>query len=85
MLVVDCLRNIFCYNLGKTVKPQQWAQFINFLTSSNTRILTLYGMSECNTAFGCQLVDITDAAVPIGYPLPTIQYLLIDRSARSEN
>ena len=64
------------------MKPQQWIEFINFVTSSNTRILSSYGMSECNTVLGCQLVDITDTVVPIGYPLPGVHCLLIDQQGQ---
>jgi len=34
-------------------------------------------MSECNGILGCQLLDIKDTTIPIGYPLPDVQYLLI--------
>lgn len=64
------------------MKPRQWNQFIKFLSSSNTRSLSNYGLSECNTVLGCQFVDITDTTVPIGCPLPGVQCLLIDEQGQ---
>ncbi|CAF2730622.1 unnamed protein product [Rotaria sp. Silwood2] len=57
---------------GEEAKPQQSAQFMSFLNSSNTRIFAQYGMPECNSALGCHLLDVTDTVIPLGYPLPGI-------------
>ncbi|CAF4107974.1 unnamed protein product, partial [Adineta steineri] len=35
-------------------------------------------MSESNLVFGCQLLNIKDTDIPIGYPFPTTRCLLID-------
>lgn len=59
--------------------PRYWTRFIDCLRLSNARISLVYGMSECNSVLSCQLSDINDGGIPIGYPLPTIQCLLIDQ------
>ncbi|CAF1215394.1 unnamed protein product, partial [Adineta steineri] len=63
---------------GEALKPQQWTQFVNLLSSSNVQLSVLYGMSECIGALGCQLLNIKETTIPIGYPISTIQCLLID-------
>lgn len=49
-----------------------------FLTSSKAQIFLLYGASEFNGVIGCYLTKTDNAAIPMGYPLPSIQCLLID-------
>jgi len=39
-------------------------------------------MSECNSVLGCELLDIDDVVLPLGYPLPGIQCLLIDEEGQ---
>ena len=73
-----CFFYFFCHNLGEALKLQQWTTFIGFLSLSNAQVIIQYGMSECNVVFGCQLIDIDEIDVPIGYPLPSVQCLLID-------
>lgn len=60
------------------MKAQQLTTLINFSSLFNTQVCTQYGMSECNSVLGCELRDIDDMVLPIGYPLPGIQCLLID-------
>ena len=75
---MTCIFYCFWYNLGEAVKPQQWTRFVEFLNSANTRIFSLFGSSESNGVLACQLVDINDTMIPIGYPLPGVRCLLID-------
>jgi hypothetical protein len=70
--------NVFLFNLGEAMKPQQWTRFTNLLSSSNVRVSVLYGMSECNGVIGCHLLNIDDTVVPMGYPLPNVRCLLIN-------
>ncbi|CAF1334934.1 unnamed protein product, partial [Adineta steineri] len=70
---------------GEAMKPQQWTQFVNLLSSSNVQLCVLYGNSESIVALGCQLVNIKDTNIPIGYPLPNIQCLLIDDDGKIIN
>lgn len=42
----------------------------------------LYGLTECNAAIGCQLKHIDDCFVPIGYPIPGCECLLIDEKGQ---
>jgi hypothetical protein len=60
------------------MKPQQWTKFIDLLSSSNVRVSVLYGMSECNGALWCPLLNIDDTVVPMGHPLPGVRCLLIN-------
>jgi acyl-coenzyme A synthetase/AMP-(fatty) acid ligase len=70
--------DFFKFNLGEAVKPRQWLRFTDLLSSSNVRVSVLYGMSECHGVLGCHLVDINNAVVPIGYPFPNVDCLLIN-------
>ncbi|CAF1420288.1 unnamed protein product [Adineta steineri] len=70
---------------GEGLKPQQWTQFANLLSSYNVQICVLYGTSESGVVLGCQLLNIKDTDIPIGYPLPTIQCLLIDDNGKIIN
>ncbi|CAF4360152.1 unnamed protein product [Rotaria sp. Silwood2] len=77
----------FCYllilvYLGEPIKPQSWARFISFLSSSNTRVAVQYGTTESNGALACHLFDITDPILSMGYPLPSIKCLLIDEQGQ---
>ncbi len=67
------------------MKPQQWTRFTDLLSSSNVRVSVLYGMSECNGVLGCHLLNINDTVVPMGYPLPDIQCLLINEQGQVVN
>ena len=62
--------------------PREWIRFIGFLRSTNVRISVLYGMSECNGVFGCHLSDVSYTVMPIGYPLPGVNYLLINEQGQ---
>lgn len=65
------------------MKVQQLITLNRFLNSFNTRLCIQYGMSECNTVLGCELRNINDDMIlPIGYPLPSIQCLLIDEQGK---
>ncbi|CAF4054833.1 unnamed protein product [Adineta steineri] len=70
---------------GEAMKPQQWTQFVNLLSSSNVQLYIIYGMSESNGVLGCQLLNIKDTNIPIGYPFPTIRCLLIDDDGKIIN
>ncbi|CAF0897899.1 unnamed protein product, partial [Adineta steineri] len=63
---------------GEAMKPQQWTQFVNLLSSSHIQLCVQYGTSECNGVLGCQLLNIKDTNISIGYPFPAIQCLLVD-------
>ncbi len=67
------------------MKPHQWTRFTDLLSSSNVRVSVLYGMSECNGVLGCHLLNINDTVVPMGYPLPDIQCLLINEQGQVVN
>lgn len=69
-------------NLGEAMKPQQWARFVAFLSSSETRIYLIYGMSECFGVIGCYLTSMDYTYIPIGLPLPGTQCLLIDEQGQ---
>ncbi|CAF1029834.1 unnamed protein product [Adineta steineri] len=71
--------------IGEAMKPQQWTQFVNLLGSSNVQICVLYGTSESGMVLGCHLLNIKDPNIPIGYPFPTIQCLLIDDDGKIIN
>ncbi|CAF1505285.1 unnamed protein product, partial [Rotaria sordida] len=60
------------------MKHQEWTHFLKFLTPFNPRTICLFGLSECHVPIGCQIQDIDGIDIPIGYPLPGIQCLLID-------
>jgi acyl-coenzyme A synthetase/AMP-(fatty) acid ligase len=81
----NCVFDSFGLNLGEAVKPHEWVQFTNFLSSFNACMSVLYGMSECSGVIGCSLLNIDDAAVPIGYPLPGVYHLLIDEQGQVIN
>ncbi|CAF1473510.1 unnamed protein product, partial [Adineta steineri] len=70
---------------GEALKPQQWTQFVNLLTSSNVQLCVIYGTSESCGALGCQLLNIKNTDIPIGYPLPNIRCLLIDDDGKIIN
>ncbi len=70
------------FHLGEAMKPQQWARFIDLLSSSNVRVSVLYGMSECNGILGCHLLDVNNIVVPMGHPLPGVHCLLIDEQGQ---
>ncbi|CAF4074768.1 unnamed protein product, partial [Adineta steineri] len=70
---------------GEGMKPQQWTQFANLLSSYNVQICALYGTSESGVVLGCQLLNIKDTNIPIGYPLPTVQCLLVDDNGKIIN
>ncbi|CAF4123511.1 unnamed protein product, partial [Adineta steineri] len=74
--IFDTVRHL---SIGSDVmKPQEWTQFINLLSSSNVQLYASYGTSESNVVLGCQLLNIKDTVIPMGYPFPTIRCLLID-------
>jgi acyl-CoA synthetase (AMP-forming)/AMP-acid ligase II len=86
MNVLFTLAIIFIlFYLGEAMKPQQWTRFTDLLSSSNVRVSVLYGMSECNGVLGCHLLNINDTVVPMGYPLPDIQCLLINEQGQVVN
>ncbi len=60
------------------MKPQQLIRFTDLLSSFKVHVSVLYGMSECTGVLGCHLLDINDAVVPMGYPLPDVDCLLIN-------
>jgi hypothetical protein len=60
------------------MKPKEWTKFINLISLSNARVFVEYGMSECSGVLGCQLLNIHDAVVPLGYPFPGVRCLLIN-------
>jgi hypothetical protein len=64
------------------MKQQQLMRLIHFCSLFNTRVCVQYGMSECNSVLGCELIDIDDVVLPLGYPLPGIQCLLIDEQGQ---
>ncbi|CAF1168864.1 unnamed protein product [Adineta steineri] len=70
---------------GEAMKPHEWIQFINLLSSSNIQLYFIYGMSESNGVFGCQLLNIKDTNIPIGYPFPATRCLLIDDDGKIIN
>ncbi|CAF0982682.1 unnamed protein product [Adineta steineri] len=70
---------------GEAMKPHQWIQFVNLLSSSSVQLCVLYGTSESSVVLGCQLLNIKDSNIPIGYPFPTIQCLLIDDDGKIIN
>jgi acyl-coenzyme A synthetase/AMP-(fatty) acid ligase len=65
------------------MKPQQLATLISVLRLFKVQICTQYGMTECNTALGCQLLGTDDTTVPIGYSLPGYRCLLIDEEGQT--
>jgi acyl-coenzyme A synthetase/AMP-(fatty) acid ligase len=73
------------FDLGEAMKPQEWAKFINLLSSSNARIFVQYGMSECNGVLGCHPLNINDAVMPLGYPFPGVRCLLINEQGQVIN
>ena len=61
------------------MKPKQLAKLIDILRLFNIQICTQYGMTECNTALGYQLLNTDeDDGLSMGYPLPGYRYLLIN-------
>lgn len=79
----DCI--LFECTLGEPMKPHQWARFVAFLCSPETRIYLIYGMSECFGVVGCYLTDMNYKSIPIGYPLPGVRCLLIDEEGQVIN
>ncbi|CAF1398593.1 unnamed protein product, partial [Adineta steineri] len=74
--IFDTVRHL---SIGSDVmKPQEWTEFVNLLSSSNVQLYASYGTSESNVVLGCQLLNIKDTVIPMGYPFPTIRCLLID-------
>ncbi|CAF4030005.1 unnamed protein product, partial [Adineta steineri] len=71
--------------MGEAMKPQQWTQFVNLLGSSNAQLCVIYGTSESGVVLGCQLLNIKDANIPIGYPFPNTQCFLIDDDGKIIN
>ena len=67
------------------MKSQEWTRVINLFDSSNVRISILYGTSECQTVICCHLADLNDVVVPMGYPLPGVDCLLIDEQGQTVN
>ena len=67
------------------MKPQQWAQFMNILTSSNTGVAIMYGTSECQLISGCHSCDFNNIIVPIGYPLPNVHCILVNENEQVIN
>ncbi|CAF4220235.1 unnamed protein product, partial [Adineta steineri] len=76
MRTFDTVRHL-CIT-GEAMKPQQWTRFVNLLSSFHVELYVHYGTSESNGALGCQLINIKDIEIPIGYPMPAIQCLLVD-------
>ncbi len=64
------------------MKPKQLAKLFSILQLFNIQVCTAYGMTECNIALGCQLLNLDDNFVPMGYPLPGYQCLLIDKQGQ---
>jgi acyl-coenzyme A synthetase/AMP-(fatty) acid ligase len=64
------------------MKPKQLAKLINILQLFSVQLCTQYGMTECNTALGCQLQNLNNNFVPLGYPLPGYRCLLINKQGR---
>jgi acyl-coenzyme A synthetase/AMP-(fatty) acid ligase len=81
----NCVFDSFGLNLGEAVKPHELVQFIHFLSSSNACMTVQYGMSECSGVIGCSLLNIDDAAIPIGYPLPGVHCVLVDEQGQVIN
>ncbi|CAF1335283.1 unnamed protein product, partial [Rotaria sordida] len=65
------------FTSGDAMKHQEWTHFLKFLTPFNPRTICLFGLSECHVPIGCQIQDIDGIDIPIGYPLPGNQCLLI--------
>jgi acyl-coenzyme A synthetase/AMP-(fatty) acid ligase len=72
----------FRSNLGEALRPKQLTKLVNILKLFNVQICTQYGMTECNTALGCQLQNIDDRFVSMGHPLPGYRCLLIDEQGQ---
>ncbi|CAF4100111.1 unnamed protein product, partial [Adineta steineri] len=68
---------------GEALKPKQWTQFVNLLSSSNVQLCVIYGLSESGGVLGCRLLNIKDTDIPIGYLFPTIRCLLIDDDGKT--
>jgi acyl-coenzyme A synthetase/AMP-(fatty) acid ligase len=81
-LITRLVVYIFCFNLGETVKPLEWARFTKFLKPFNIRIISVFGMTEFNLAVGSQLQNIDCNSLPLGYPLPGYRCLLIDEQGQ---
>ncbi|CAF4099654.1 unnamed protein product, partial [Adineta steineri] len=67
---------------GEAVKPQQLINLVSVLQSFDIKVCTQYGMTECNGALGCRLLDFDDGFVPMGHPLPGYRCLLIDKQGQ---
>ncbi|CAF3340159.1 unnamed protein product [Rotaria sp. Silwood2] len=81
--IFKSVRNLF---IGSdTLKPQELIKLFSFLSSFNTRFFILYGMSECHGVIAGHLLGINDMDVPIGYPLPGVQCLLVNESGQVVN
>lgn len=74
----ECFNCLSEYNLGEAVKPQQWARFMAFVTESETEVFVQYGLSECNAALLCLLTSMNGTSLPMGYPFPGVQCLLVN-------
>lgn len=70
------------YHLGEALKFKEWARFMPFLTCSKAKICVLYGASECHGVIGCYVNPFDNTAIPIGYPFPSVQCLLIDEQGQ---
>jgi acyl-coenzyme A synthetase/AMP-(fatty) acid ligase len=64
------------------VKPKQIAKLVSILQLFNVKVCVHYGMSECGGVLGSQLLNIDNDVVPMGYPLPGVQCLLIDEQGQ---
>ncbi|CAF1312241.1 unnamed protein product [Adineta steineri] len=67
---------------GEAMKPQQLVRLVGVLQSFDVKVCTQYGMTECNGALGCRLLNFDDGFVPIGHPLPGYRCLLINKQGQ---
>ncbi|CAF1344799.1 unnamed protein product [Adineta steineri] len=77
LATLEFLRNVI--TTGEAVKPQQLINLVSVLQSFDIKVCTQYGMTECNAALGCRLLNFDDGFVPMGHALPGYRCLLIDK------
>ncbi|CAF1112557.1 unnamed protein product [Adineta steineri] len=68
---------------GEAMKPKQLTKLFSILQLYHIQVCTIYGMSECHTALGCQIQNFDDNCVPMGYSMPAFRCLLIDEHGQT--
>ncbi|CAF1063333.1 unnamed protein product [Adineta steineri] len=80
LVTLKFVRNVI--TTGEAMKPQQLVKLVGVLQSFDVKVCTLYGMTECNGALGCRLLNFDDGFVPMGHPFPGYRCLLIDKQGQ---